>query len=404
MRHPNTLSEDFVRNVVRPGRYGDRKAPGLSLLVRATTSGRWSKAWCQRLKEDGKEVNLGLGSYPKVTLEQARAKAITNAHRATKGKRVRPRAGVPTFEEATEQYVGIWRGRWKAGTRYGDQWKASMRNHTFPRLGRMPVDAITARDVLRVLEPLWRNHHPTAKVVRQRIRGVLDWCLAYEHVAENVADGRIDDALPPESGTPTHHEALPYREVPAALAAVAACAEAPALRLCFRLLVLTAARSGEATGARWSEIDTVRRIWRIPGGRMKNGVEHRQPLSAPALAVLKQARELRDGSERIFPPPLRPGAKLDDQALRDVLETVNLDDRTSVHGFRTSFRVWASECTDANHAVKELSLAHAVRSEVEGAYSRSDLLEKRRDLMETWGAYACGPGEKAPHENRQSEE
>ena len=404
MKRPNKLSEHFVKNVARRGRYGDRAAPGLSLLVRATTSGGWSKSWCQRLKVDGKEAHLGLGSFPKVTLKLARAKAIENAHRANRGERVRPRKSVPTFKEATEQYFQNRRDAWKAGTRYADQWMAAMRIHTFRRLGRMPVDAITARDVLQVLEWIWKDYHPTAKVVRQRICGVFDWCLAHEYVAENVADKRIDDALPPGSSRPTHHLSLPYREVPNALAAVADCAEATAVRLCFRFLVLTAARSGEATGARWSEIDTVKRIWRVPGGRVKNRVEHRQPLSAPALDVLKQARQLWDGSDLVFPSPLRAGTVIRDQALRDVLITVNLDDRASIHGFRRSFRTWASECTDADFAVMELALSHTVGSEVERAYNRTDLLEKRRDLMETWGAYACGPGETSAHEHRHSEE
>ena len=349
-----------------------------------------SKRWCQRLKVNGKEANYGLGSFPKVSLNQARDEAVANADKVRRGEPVRPPATAPTFKEATERYFRLQRGGWKAGTRYGAQWMSSMRTHAFPRLGGLRVDLIIARDVLEALKPIWADRHPTAKVVRQRIRGVLEWCKAHKHVTENVADERIDAALPSAPSAPTHHEALPYQQVPAALDDVAGCDEAWALKLCFRFLVLTAARSGEARGARWSEIDTSDRIWRIPEERMKNSIEHRQPLSAPALAVLEAAESLDDGSGLVFPMPLRPGTEFDDQRLPKLLQRIRLAHRATVHGFRGSFRTWASERTDADHAVKELALSHAVGSEVERAYARSKLLEKRRDLMAAWGTYASG--------------
>ena len=231
---------------------------------------------------------------------------------------------------------------------------------------------------------------------------MLEWCKAHKHVTENVADKRIDAALPSPPSVPDHHPMLPYQEVPAALEDVADCGEAGALSLCFLFLVFTAARSDEARGARWSEIDTANRLWRIPEERMKNSNEHRQPLSAAAVDVLEAAKSLDDGSGLIFPNPLRPGEKFDDQRLSKLLKTVGVADRASIHGFRGSFRTWASECTDADHAVKELALSHAVGSEVERAYARSTLLEKRRDLMEAWGAYASG--ETRSPANRQTED
>ena len=152
-------------------------------------------------------------------------------------------------------------------------------------------------------------------------------------------------------------------------------------------VVLTAARSGEARGATWDEVHKDAREWRIPGARMKGGVDHRVPLSDPALAVLDQARSLRDESGLIFPSPMRRGQPMSDMTLTKVLRATGLAERGTVHGFRSAFRDWAAECTDAPHAVMELSLAHAVGSSVEQAYARSDLIGKRHALMQRWADY-----------------
>ena len=157
-----------------------------------------------------------------------------------------------------------------------------------------------------------------------------------------------------------------------------------------RFLVLTAARSGEVRGATWSEINLEAREWRIPAERMKGHAEHRVPLSAAALAVLEQARALDDGSGLVFPSPARPGRPLSSMSLTKVLRDTGLASKATVHGFRTCFRTWASEKTDADHAVMELALAHRVGSAVEQAYARSDLLAKRRRLMDRWAAYLSG--------------
>ncbi|MCY4085606.1 MAG: site-specific integrase [Actinomycetia bacterium] len=183
---------------------------------------------------------------------------------------------------------------------------------------------------------------------------------------------------------------MPYPDVPEALRVVGASGASLAVRLCFRFVVLTAARSGEARGAIWPEIDTGAPEWRIPGSRMKGGFEHRQSSSDAALATLEEARSLDDGSGLIFPSPARPGRPLSDMAMTELLHDVGLAGQTTIHGLRSSFRTWASECTDAPHAVMGLSLAHAVGSAVEQAYARSDLLAKRRALMQRWADYLEG--------------
>ena len=187
-----------------------------------------------------------------------------------------------------------------------------------------------------------------------------------------------------------HLRALPYREARDALGTVAASQASIAAKLCLRFVVLTAARSGEARSALWSEIDLEGALWTIPGSRMKGGVEHRVPLAGAALTVLAEARWLQDESNLIFPSPSLPGRPLSDMTLTKVLRAVGLAERATVHGFRSTFRDWAADNTSASHSAMELSLAHRVGSAVEQAYARSDLLEQRRKLMDAWAEYLYG--------------
>ena len=188
-------------------------------------------------------------------------------------------------------------------------------------LGTISVDRITRADVLAVLTPIWGTRQETARRVRQRIRATLRWAQAHGYVEQNVADERIDGALPKMPAVKSHFRALPYRDVPAALETVEATGASIAAKLCFRFLILTAARSGEARGATWSEIDFEAKEWRIPARRMKAGAEHRVPLSDPALAVLVRARELDDGSGLVFPSSLRKGREMSDMTLTKLLRT-----------------------------------------------------------------------------------
>ena len=177
---------------------------------------------------------------------------------------------------------------------------------------------------------------------------------------------------------------MPYPEIIEALETVEASHASLAAKQCLRFLVQMAARSGEARGATWNEIDKDAREWRIPAQRMKGGVQYRVPLSGPSLAVLERASQLRDDSGLVFPSPVRPGHSMSDITLTKVLRATGLAERATVHGFRSTFRDWAAECTNAPHAVMELSLTHAVGSSVEQAYARSDLIAKRRVLMDQW--------------------
>ena len=385
------LNAAKVKTIKKSGMHGD----GNGLYLRVTRSG--SRSWMQRIVIHGRRRDLGLGSYPAIGLAEARAFALANKALVTAGRdplAERRRANVPTFREAARKVYEANLPRWRNG-KHTVNWWGSLERHAFPVIGDVEVDRIRRSDVLAVLEPIWAVRQETARRVRQRIRTILRWCEAHDYCTGNAAGEALTGALPPMPHLKAHHRALPYREVTQALEIVDASDASLAAKLCLRFLVLTAARSGEARGATWDEIDEAVREWRIPGGRMKGGVQHRVPLCGPAWVVLERAGRLRDDSRLIFPSSVKPGHPMSDMTLTKVLRTTGLAERATVHGFRSTFRDWAAECTNAPHAVMELSLAHVVGSSVEQAYARSDLIDRRRELMDQWENFVTGGGAKA---------
>ncbi len=375
-----------IRSLSEPGRYGD----GGTLFLVVAPGG--SKSWIQRLTIDGRRRDIGLGGWPVVSLAKARERAFANRVAVADGLNPlaeKRKARTPTFRHAAEQTFVALRPRWR-NAKVATNWLQQLERHAFPILGDLPVNQIGREDLLAVLTPIWSAKPETARRVRRNIKATLRWCQAHGFVEINVAGEAIDGALPSLTTVKRNLRALPYQEVPEALRVVEGSRASPAVRLCLRFTVLTAARSGEARGATWSEIDLEAREWRIPADRMKGGVEHRVPLSDAGMEVLEQARAIEDGSGLVFPSPQRPGRPLSDMALTKLLRDNGLAERTTIHGFRSSFRTWASEKTDAEHAVMEMALAHAVGSAVERAYARSDLLVKRRRLMEEWSDFLTG--------------
>ena len=373
-----------AHSLSKPGLHGD----GGTLYLAVAPGG--SKSWIQRLTIDGKRRDIGLGGFPLVSLAEARHKAFENRRLAWAGgdpRAAKRRARVPTFREAAERTFEANRPRWR-NAKVAKNWLQQLERHAFPVLGNMGVDRIGREDVLRVLTPIWTVKPETARKLRQRIRTTLRWAEAHGYVAYNVAGEGIDGALPAMPAVREHYRALPYREVAAALETATASRASLAAKLCLRFLVLTAARSGEARGATWDELDLDASEWRIPANRMKAGVEHRVPLSEAALGTLEQARPLRDASGLIFPSSTKPGRTLSDMTLTKVLRATGLAERTTVHGFRSSFRDWCAE-TGKPRELAEAALAHIVGG-VEGAYFRSDLLERRRRLMADWARYISG--------------
>ena len=371
------------------------KAPGFyradnTLYLKVTRAG--TKSWIQRLTIDRERHDIGLGGYPQVSLARARKLAFQNRELAWAGEdplALKRKTNLPTFKEAAEKTFEANRACWRSEVT-AKNWEQGMKKHVLPKIGELRVDKVGREQVLQVLTPIWTNTPEVARKQRNRIRAVLSWCQAHGFIEHNVAGEMIDGALPAMPAVKEHYRALPYQEVPAALETIDASNVSLAAKLCFRLLVLTATRSGEARGARWSEVDLDAKEWRIPASRMKARVEHSIPLPVAVVTLLEQAHILRDGSDLIFPSSVKRGIPMSDMTLTKVLRTTGLAARTTVHGFRSSFRDWASECTNAAHAVMELSLAHKVGSAVERAYARSDLLAKRRRLMDQWAAYITG--------------
>jgi len=234
--------------------------------------------------------------------------------------------------------------------------------------------------VLRVVGPIWTEKAATAQRLRRRISVILAWCIAEGHRSDDpAAKDAVLAALPRANGPRNHHLALPHAEVADAVARVRQAPALPATRLTVEFVIVTACRSGEVRGARWAEIDLAAAIWTIPGERMKTGREHRVPLSTAAKAVLDQAAELSDGSGLVFPNRGRP---LSGEALRRVARRLE----TTIHGLRSTFRDWCGE-SGVDRVVAEAALAHRIGSAAEQAYSRSDLLERRREVMEEWAEY-----------------
>ncbi len=368
------------------------KAPGFyragnTLYLKITRAG--TKSWIQRLTIHGKRHDIGLGGYPQVSLARARKLAFQHRELAWAGEdplALKRKTNLPTFKEAANKTFEANRARWR-GEATARNWERGMKKHVLPKIGELRVDKIGREHILRVLTPIWTIKPEVARKQRNRIKAVLSWCQAHGYIEHNVAGEMIDGALPVMPAVKEHYRALPYQEVPAALETIDASNASLAAKLCFRFLVLTATRSGEARGARWSEVNLAAKEWRIPASRMKARVEHSIPLPVAVVTILEQAHILRDDSDLIFPSTVKRGTPMSDMTLTKVLRTTGLAARTTVHGFRSSFRDWASECTNAAHAVMELSLAHKVGSAVEQAYARSDLLAKRRHLMDQWAAY-----------------
>ena len=388
MERPYRLSARFVATVEQPGRYGDgRGSGGLSLLVKHTSRGHLAKSWAQRINVEGRQRNLGLGSWPHVSLAEAREKCALNLAARRRGELVTGRKRtVPTFEEAVEKVIAVHRAGWKHGSRSEEDWRATLRDHALPKLGGRPVDRITTADVMGILLPIWNEKRVTARRVRQRIGAVMRWAVAQSYREDNPAGEAIGAALPKNGVRPRHLAALPYTEVAGAIETVRGSGAYPATVLAFEFLVLTACRSGEVRGALWKEMNPEGREWRIPAERMKTGREHRVPLSRAALAVLQEARALADDSGVVF--PAARGGPLSKLAIAKLVRDLGIG--AVPHGFRSSFRDWAAECTDAPREVCELALAHVNTNSIEAAYRRTDLFERRRALMDQWDVFLAG--------------
>ena len=377
---PAILTATFTKNINRPGRYGDgRGGYGLSLLVRETANGRLSKTWSQRVRVNGKVTNLGLGNFPLVTLAEARERALENRREIEHGKDPRT-PPVPTFEQAARAVWENLAGTWKNPRSHPEWWK-TMDQHAFPALGAMRVDKITTADVATCLAPIWADKTPTARKVRQRTGAVMRWAMSMGYRADDPTGPVLDAALP-RATAGGQQKACHHSQVPAVLAAVRASDNYWSKKAALELLALTAARSGEVRGMRWEEIDLDARRWTIPASRTKTKKSHTVPLSGRAVEIIEQAASMADTSGLVLPGS--NGRELDGSLLSRLL--IELDQPTSPHGLRSAFRSWCAD-TAVDREVAETSLGHVNPNRVEAAYQRSDLFERRAEIMQRWAEH-----------------
>lgn len=390
---------------------------GLQLYVKP---GQATGSWVLRYTLHGRRCDLGLGAYPAVSLaearrfaDEARAQirlgvdpklARTAARTAHLQAAAAAKARAVTFEAATEAAIAAKRDGW-SNAKHAAQWLASLKQHAFPQLGSMPVGAITTAHVLDVLKPIWTTRTETASRIRQRIEAVLDHARVKGwRDGENPARWRSQLAellpAPRKVSRVVHQPALPWADVPAFMAALAAVEGMGARALAFA--ILTAARTGEVRGARWREINTATATWTVPPERMKARRIHRVPLSEPALDLLAELRPATvRADDLIFPGA--GGSTLSDMTISAVIRRMNkaapseprwvdqLGRPIVPHGFRSTFRDWAGESREEHREVVERALAHTISNETEAAYARSDLLDKRRPLMAAWAAHCTTP-------------
>jgi integrase len=378
---------------------------GLWLQVSKTYD---TKSWLFRFMIDGKADSMGLGALATTSLATARERAQKardlladginpREHRdAERRQRKAEAAKAMTFKQCADAYIKANRAAW-GNEKHAAQWASTFNgtNAATAAINDLPVAAIDTALLRKVLEPIWYTTPETASRVRGRIERVLAWATVAEYrTGDNPArwTGHLKELLPSKTKVVAieHHNAIPYRDMPAFMDELRAKKGTPACALEFA--ILTAARTGEVIGARWAEIDVDAKVWTIPAERMKAGKEHRVPLSDRAIAILEGWP--REG-EFVFPRD--GGAKpLHPTSMWEVVRRMR--DHATVHGFRSSFRDWAAETTAYPNELLEIALAHTVGNRVETAYRRGDMMEKRRRLMADWAAYCAQP----PAESRDN--
>lgn len=345
---------------------------------------------------------MGLGPVDLVTLAEARELARERRKLVLAGvdpiarrrtAQASARSTGMTFAEVAALYIAAHRDGWR-NAKHAAQWASTLDTYC-AALQAMPVSRVDTGAVMRAIEPIWTAKPETASRVRGRIESVLDYATSRGwRAGDNPARwrGQVQNLLPSRAKVARvqHHAALPWSEVGRFMAELAGQRGVAARALAFT--ILTACRTSEAVGARWSEVDLLAGAWTIPGRRMKGGRDHRVPLSAPALAVLRDLDASRETRADGF---VFPGAALDKPlstaAMSMLLRRMNRPDIT-VHGFRSTFRDWVARRTNHPRELAEAALAHVVRDKVEAAYQRSDIFERRRPLMAEWAAF-CGRAE-----------
>jgi integrase len=391
------LSVSKVRNA-QVGMWPD--GGGLYLQVTAGADDRTRKSWLFRFTVNGRERQAGLGPIDTTSLAEARDKALQcrklraegidpiEHRRAAQAATALESARSMTFDQCAHAFIKSHSAGWR-NPKHHQQWQNTIRDYCTPTFGKMSVQSIDTGLVMRVLEPIWSSKPETASRVRGRIESILDWARVRGfRSGENPARwrGHLDHLLPARNKVQKvkHLAALPYAALPAFMTELRNKKDDVA-GLALEFTILTAVRAGATVRARWDEIDADAKVWTVPDDRTKKlGHELRIPLVGDAVVILEQMQEIRR-NEFLFPGANAP--TMSDEMMLSVLDKMGHGDLT-VHGFRSSFKTWASEQTMFSRDVVEMALGHAIKDQVEAAYQRGDLFEKRRVLMEAWAAFA----------------
>jgi integrase len=395
------LTTKFVEKIASPGHFAD--GGGLFLQVQMRRDGYPAKSWVVRYRaQSGRMREMGLGSADLIPLKSARDKANEARSKAAHGidpieERETKRAALQSeeqnrisFRACAEIYIAAHRASWK-NEKHRAQWEASLKKYAYPVFGESPVSEVDQKAVLDVLDPIWPKRTETASRLRGRIEVILDWAKVRGYRAgENPArwKGHLDKALPARSKIKrvVHHPALPYAELPAFMKDLLAIDTVGAKAFAF--CILNATRTSETLLAELSEFDDKNDTWTIPPERMKAGREHRIPLVSASTKLVAECKAAKaSDSPYLFESPKRDGEALSNMTFLMILRRMGREDLTA-HGFRSTFKDWASEATNYPREVTEMALAHAIGDKVEAAYRRGDLFEKRRKLMQDWSAFA----------------
>ena len=353
----------------------------------------------------GRERWMGLGPYPDVSLAEARDKSLECRRMLREGidpierrraehAAARSIAGnSTTFEECAKAHIQAHRPGWR-NPKHAAQWWSTLETYANPIIGQVPVWDVDTGLVMRVVKPIWQTKTETANRLRQRIEAVIDGATALGlRSGDNPARwrGHLENLLPRQSriSSVRHFEAMAYSEIPSFFRDLRQRDAISALALAFS--ILTAARSGEVRGATWDEMDLDMGTWTIPGDRTKSSRSHRVPLPSEAMAVLREMKAVQTGRDEYVFAGRHPGKQMSENTMRKYLQKDMQCERLTVHGFRSTFRDWAAEQTSFPREVAEAALAHTLKDKTEAAYQRSDMLERRRKLMETWAKY-CASG------------
>lgn len=386
-RTMNRLTVREVASLKEPGRYAD----GGGLYLRLTPAG--SRSWVFMAVSRGKRAEVGLGAVSAISLATARQLAAKMREAIALGedprsalKTAAPPQTVPTFVEFAESYIVSIEEGWKNEV-HRQQWRNSLRDHA-QAIADLQIDQIDTNHVLAVLNPIWLTKAETARRVRGRIERILDAAKVRGHRPRDSMNpamwrGHLALLLPAQSKLVRgHHAALPWSEAPAFMSSLRQ-RRATSAR-CLEFIILTAARSGEALGATWAEIDLDKKLWTVPAGRMKAGAEHHVPLSAAAISVLEAVKpNMVDLAARVFAVD---GTARSNMAITMLLRRMGYGHVTT-HGFRSTFRDWAGDATTYPREIIEQALAHTIQNKAERAYRRGTALERRRQLMNDWANF-----------------